>query len=97
MRLFQELGDRRGIAECLAGLAGLLGAVGRAEQAARLVGAAEVLLDAAGAHIHASNRSDYERDLAATRAQLGEELFESYRRDGRPMTQKGAIGYALEG
>jgi len=96
LRLFWKLGDRRGIAECLVGMAGVWRAVGQAERAARLVGAAEALLDAAGARVSASNQSGYARDLAAVRARLGEEAFEARRWDGRAMTPNEAVEYALE-
>ena len=79
------------------GLAGVFGAVGQAERAARLVGAAEAMLDAAGARISASNRADSERTLSAVRALLGAEAFAAGRRVGRAMTPEEAVDTALAG
>src|SRR5215210_5604032 len=41
--------------------------------------------------------TDYEAALAATRSQLGETTFEAARADGRAMSAKEAVEYALQG
>lgn len=75
LAIFHQQGDQRGRAECLIGLAGVSASLGRPELAAQLFGAGQAMLDAAGAAIWPSNRVDYERNLAAVRAQLDEPAF----------------------
>src|SRR5262249_54296049 len=90
----QELGNRRGIAICLEGLAGL--GVPRdgdpahpdetqenAERAARLFGAAEALREAIHSSIPAAWRAEYEESFALLRAALGEERFTAAWAEGR--------------
>ena len=72
---FRHVDDQRGMVECLIGLAGVLAAAGEAETAARLFGASDAALEALGAAIWPSNRSDYERCLARARGALDPEVF----------------------
>ncbi len=95
LALFREVGDKRGIAECCAGLAGVAASKRQSMRAARLLGAAEALLAAAGTTIWTSNRDDYERDLAAARAQLDEGAFAAAWAEGRAMSLELTVGYAL--
>jgi hypothetical protein len=92
----QELDDKGSISNSLAGLAGMIGMLGKPECAARLYGAAEALREAIGLHIQAGDRPDYERSVAATRAQLDAEAFEQLWEQGRAMPLDRAIGEALE-
>ncbi|MBA2450600.1 MAG: tetratricopeptide repeat protein [Chloroflexi bacterium] len=96
LALFRELGDTPGMAECLAGLAGVAAAEGRLERAAQLFGAAEGVLDAAGARMSATNRADYARNLATARALLDEEGFAATWAEGRAMPLEQAVTYALD-
>jgi tetratricopeptide (TPR) repeat protein len=80
---------------CLAGLAGPVGARGQPERGARLIGAAEALFEAMGAGPQPGDRPEYERNVAAVRAQLGEAAFEAAQSEGRAMTAEQAIAYAL--
>ena len=67
--LYQEFGDRRGIAWCLGILSATEAAKGRALRAARLRGAMEGLLESVGAPIQASyNHWIGDRSLDAMRA-----------------------------
>jgi predicted ATPase/DNA-binding XRE family transcriptional regulator len=93
--LFRELDDRQGIAECLAGLAGVAAAAGQPERAARLFGATEARLEAIGARISPSNRSDYGRNVAAVRRDLGDEAFAAAWARGRAMTTEQAVACAI--
>ncbi|GEM_PF-1963560 len=72
---FRDRGDQRGIAECLIGLGGVLGAMQQPERAVRLYGAAEALLARGGVGLWSTNRAEYAHDRAAVRAQLSEETF----------------------
>ena len=92
----QELDDKGSISGSLAGLAGIIGILGDPERAARLFGAADALQDAIGVHIHASDRPDYERSVAATRAQVDAETFDHLWKEGRAMPLNQVIEYALE-
>src|SRR5262249_13095969 len=68
----QEVGYRYGIAMCLEGLARMWKAEGHAGRAARLMAAAaELRTGTSGPMPPGPWRADYERDVAATRAQLG--------------------------
>jgi predicted ATPase/class 3 adenylate cyclase len=75
LTLRQELGDMRGVAKCLEGLAGVAGALGQAEHAAVLCGAAEALREVIGAPLPPSERGRYARSRDTARAELGEEAF----------------------
>jgi DNA-binding CsgD family transcriptional regulator len=63
---YREVGvDRRGLAECVLGLAAAAARLNRGELAARLFGAAEATLAALGTTMTPSNRADYERGRTA--------------------------------
>src|SRR5262249_59929256 len=66
--------NKEHIARCLVGLGGVAGALRQAERAARLLSAAETLLDSIGLSLAAwpEVRADYDRYVAAARAQLDE-------------------------
>ncbi|MFQ5796400.1 MAG: tetratricopeptide repeat protein, partial [Candidatus Bipolaricaulia bacterium] len=96
LTLWQDLGHRWGIAECLEELAGMAGANEQPERAARLFGAAEALCEAIGVPLVPADRADYDRDVAAVRAGLDEEAFETAWVEGRTMTLEQAIAYALK-
>ena len=61
--LFVQLGDKIGIADCLAGLAAVAGGLQQRERAARLWQAAEQLRESIGAPLSAAERADYQRYL----------------------------------
>jgi predicted ATPase/DNA-binding XRE family transcriptional regulator len=97
--LSEQMGDRANIAYCLEGLAVVASARGEAERSGRLIGAAEGLHEAVGVPVYLyyePHRSRYERTAAAVRSQLGEKAFEEVRAEGRAMTFKQAVAYALE-
>ena len=71
LRLQQERGNVGAVAWCLETLAAISVAQGNAERAAYLYGAAEQTRDAIGAPIPPGRRSNYERDVDATRDTLG--------------------------
>jgi non-specific serine/threonine protein kinase len=94
--VFRRTDERRGVAECLVGLAGVAAVEGRAETAARLFGAGEAALQARGTHLSPSNRADYERNVAAARVQMGEEAFAAAWAKGQAMSLEQAIAFASE-
>lgn len=93
--LYRETGYDPGVVGCLAGLAGIAGSGGQPERAARLLGAAQALMDSTNAVIGPEDRLEIERDLSAVRSQLSEEAFAVALEQGRAMTMEQAIAYAL--
>ena len=85
LALYREVGNEDGIAYCLAGLAGVAGAEGQPERAARLLGAAEALLEASGTHLIAADRAEYDHNVATVRAQLDEAAFAAAWAEGRAL------------
>jgi tetratricopeptide (TPR) repeat protein len=90
---FQQLGARQTLARSLGGLAGVAGRRGFALYAARLFGAADALFKASSETNPEHDR--FERDLACTRAQLGEEAFVAAWAEGRGLSLEEAIACAL--
>jgi DNA-binding NarL/FixJ family response regulator len=80
------LGIQWFIAACLDGLAEVAVAQGQPEWAAHLLGAAALLREALGVSPPPYNLATYERAVATTRAQLGEERFAAAWAEGREMT-----------
>jgi predicted ATPase len=91
---FDNLHDSRGVAECLAGLAGVATARHESRRAARLFGAGEALLEDVNATIWRGNRADYERNLAALRAQVDETTLAEAWAAGRALSQQEAVAEA---
>lgn len=94
--LFRDLGDQRGIAECLAGLAGALAAMRLPDRAARLFGAGEALMEAAGASMWRANLADYERNRGVARGQMDDAAFAAAWETGRALTAEQAIAEAVK-
>ena len=85
-----------GLPVCLALLAGVASAQGRAGRAARLFGAAE--RGAESLHQQVVLRQygdDYDRAVATARARLGEDAFAAAWAAGRAMALEDAVAYAL--
>jgi len=79
------------------GLAAAAGARGAPRRAARLLGAAEALLEAAGIPIYVTADHDlHQRVASASRELLGQGVWAMARDDGRAMTFEEAVAYALE-
>jgi tetratricopeptide (TPR) repeat protein len=96
LTLCGELGDRRFLPRSLAGLANVARAEGRAERAARLLGAVDTLIEAMFPPVRPWERVENERAVAWVRAAMGEELFAAVWAEGRAMPLEQAIAYALE-
>ncbi len=93
--LARELGNKILIVEALEHLAGVSGARGRVERAARLYGAAEVLRESLEAPLPPSERPFYERHLAVARSVSDEAVWDDARKQGRGMTLGDAVHFAL--
>lgn len=75
LRLFRAIGDSRGVAYVLTGLASLSVAQGETLQAARLFGAVAALRTTLGSFLEAPLQVEHDRDLAAARAVMAPEAF----------------------
>lgn len=95
--IYLDHNSREVLSGALIGLAGVLGATGKPEQAARIFGAVEALREAIGmsGKMDPSDRADYEHYLANTRAHLDPAVFARAWAEGRQMTQEQTIEYAL--
>jgi tetratricopeptide (TPR) repeat protein len=96
-----QVGPRGGLAYLLEGLAAVAHARGEAEHSARLFGAAEGLVQSIEAPVYKRDRPKrslrpLDHIMAAARSRLGEGAFETARAEGRAMTFKQAVGYALD-
>jgi hypothetical protein len=88
-------GSRWGIAWRLEGFAAIAVEEGGPGRAARLYGAAEALLEAGGTMLDPIDRHGYAEWVAAAREQLGEADFRRAWAEGRAMTTREAVDYAL--
>jgi predicted ATPase len=96
--LSEQIGDQANLSYFLEGLAVIAGMEGNAEHSARLLGAAERLLEEAGTSVYnyyKPDRSLYDRTAANVRSRLGDEGFEEAWAEGRTMTFEQAVEYAL--
>jgi predicted ATPase/tetratricopeptide (TPR) repeat protein len=95
--MFIKLGNQRGMAECLASLAGLWTEQGQFERAAKMLGAAQALLEQTGAEWWPADRGEVERNLETVEQSLLQAQFDSAWESGTKMNLGAAIAYANEG
>lgn len=93
----RERDDRYGCAFGLIGFARVAVDDGDADTAARLLGAAEALLDSDGIVLDPADAPEYERTVDLARTQLGMTAFERYRAAGRALAIDDAIALATRG
>jgi predicted ATPase/DNA-binding SARP family transcriptional activator len=96
LRRLAELEFKDVIGYCFEGLAAVLVLTGRAEEAARLLGAAEALRESLGVELAPAEHATHKETVDAVRARLGEERFSDAWRQGRELSLDAAIAYALE-
>jgi predicted ATPase/class 3 adenylate cyclase len=94
--LYREMGDVRGVAECVAGL-GVLSAEPDPARAARLLAAAMAAAEALGSQLSWSNKGEYDAALAVIHVRLDTATFEAAWQEGRAMSLEDAVGCALAG
>jgi len=92
---FRELGNHRGIAECLAALAGLAVEQKNHGWAVPLLSAAERQLTSFGGAWWPADRVEIERAIERMRSALGDE-YEALWERGQAMAVEDAIAYATE-
>jgi predicted ATPase/DNA-binding XRE family transcriptional regulator/Tfp pilus assembly protein PilF len=98
LKLHREYDDKIGmVEECLGGFAAILGMTGKPEQAARLFGAVESLLESVGmpGRMEPPDQKEYDHYVAAVRGQLDEAAFAKAWDQGRTLTLEQAIELAL--
>jgi non-specific serine/threonine protein kinase len=86
LALRRELGDRRGIAEALEGLALVAADRAEPERAALLLGAAEAVGEATGASPQPTDLAAHDQTIASIRRVLGEAGFAAAYSRGRALT-----------
>jgi tetratricopeptide (TPR) repeat protein len=93
---FRKLGNYRGIAECLAGLAGLEAELGNHRWAAPLLGAAEGQLRSFSGAWWPADRVEIEKARERMKDALKDD-FEAFIEQGQAMSVEEAIAYASTG
>jgi tetratricopeptide (TPR) repeat protein len=94
LKMFRRLGNRRGISECLAGLAGLKAQQGQTEWGATLLSAAESLLKVTGGAWWPADRVEVERNREMLRSALSADEFAKAQKTGEAMNIDQAIAFA---
>jgi hypothetical protein len=94
LTLFRALGDKRGIAYGLEGMARVSTAPGAALEVRERAAAA--LRQTIGALLSLNERADHDRKVAAVRTALGDAAFGAAWAEGQTLTLDQAIAYALE-
>jgi predicted ATPase/DNA-binding CsgD family transcriptional regulator len=92
----RELGNKRGLAESLEGMAKVLQAVGSLQAASRLIGFSESLRQATGMPLMQAKQGEYERNLTSLSAKLGEQIFTEQLAIGRVMALDEVIAFAKD-
>jgi tetratricopeptide (TPR) repeat protein len=93
LAMFRKLGNKRGIAECISGLASLRAKQGKLLMAARMLGAAEVLLGASGAAWWPADRVEVEKTWTILHSGLSDDEFTAAWNSGQAMTLEQAIDF----
>jgi tetratricopeptide (TPR) repeat protein len=93
-----EVADRTNAAYCIEGLAAVAEVQDEPHRAARLLGAAEALLETAGIPLYAQvDRELQQHVAAAARERLGEQAWTAAWEEGRAMSFEEAVAYARDG
>jgi tetratricopeptide (TPR) repeat protein len=96
LKMFRQLGNRRGMAECMAGLAGLKARQGQVEWGAVMLSAGESVLKTAGGAWWPADRVEVERNQVMIRSALGEKGYAAAQKKGGAMTLEQALSFASE-
>jgi predicted ATPase/class 3 adenylate cyclase len=96
LAIIRDLGHQTGTAFCLAALASVLAGAGKPEHAARLLGAAEVIIETLHERWLPVHQRERDRSIAIARASVDEVTWATAWADGRAMTPEQAIAFALD-
>ncbi len=92
---YRRINDAAAVAVCLAGLAQVQTSTGQPKRAARVLGAADALLETSGARLNWHDRLYYDSSIKTVRDQLDQITFAAAWAEGRVMQTEQAIAYAL--
>jgi predicted ATPase/DNA-binding SARP family transcriptional activator/DNA-binding CsgD family transcriptional regulator/Flp pilus assembly protein TadD len=95
LTLLREVQNKLDMVECMEAIAGVAGAQGQAQRAARLWGAAQAVREDMGAPLQIDDLALLEPYLTTARSLLEEEAWELARTEGRAMTLERAVEYAV--
>jgi predicted ATPase/DNA-binding CsgD family transcriptional regulator len=95
LHLYRAYDERRGVAECIIGLAGVAAHTGDRARAAQLLGAAEAMFESLGAQLSPSNRADFSRIVAVVREGWTSTQFSARWTAGHLLGTEKAIEQAL--
>jgi tetratricopeptide (TPR) repeat protein len=95
IHMYRDMGDPRGVAECVAGLAALE-AESNPGKATRLLSAAIARAEDMGSRLSSSNDGEYERTLKTIHARLDEPTFKTAWEEGKRMSLDEAVACATE-
>jgi predicted ATPase/class 3 adenylate cyclase len=90
-----DLGDRQGVAACMAALAAVAMAEGQEHKAITLFAAVDVALKNIGSQLLHFDQTVYDRNLLGVRAQLDRTSFEAAWADGQTLSIEQAIEFAM--
>jgi predicted ATPase/DNA-binding SARP family transcriptional activator len=93
---FQKDGSKSGVMYTLEGMSGLYVAVGKPENAARLIGWADATREEIGAARPYLEQADVDRDVAAVVTRIGRVAHVEAYNKGRAMALDEAVAYALD-
>ena len=96
MTILRELKEENGVAACLAGLGATALAQGLSDRAARLLGAADAILERSGTFLESIDLIEFQKALSSTKLQLGEERFSAEQSIGKSLSLDQAYAYCLE-
>jgi predicted ATPase len=94
LAMFRQLSNRRGMAECMAGLAGLKARQGQAEWGAVMLHAAEALLKSTGGAWWPADRVEVEANRQYIQNALGETELAAAQAKGKAMSLEQALLFA---
>ena len=92
--MFRKLGNRRGMAECMAGLAGLKARQGQVEWGAIMLSAADSVLKVTGGAWWPADRVEVERNREMMQSVLSPDEFAKAQKTGAAMNIEQAIAFA---
>jgi tetratricopeptide (TPR) repeat protein len=94
--LAQKSGELAHVGVLILGLAAVAGGMQQPERAAKLCGAAQVIMVTINYQISPFHHAEFERHIQIARQQLGDINFEELAAEGRRWTMNQAVEYALE-
>lgn len=94
--LAQKSGELANVSALLMGLAAVAAGMQQPERAAKLYGAAQVIMETTNSRISPFDLAEFDRHIQIAREHLGGANFEVLVAEGRTMTMEEAVEYALE-